>query len=178
MTALIPGNWQSAAQGAGLLGDDGTVSPTIFAEMSALAARTGAINLGQGFPDENGPAEVIDAAVRSIRDGLNQYPPGIGMPVLREAIAEHQQRFYDLEVDPDREVLVTAGATEALASTLLGLLQEGDEVVTFEPFYDAYGPRSRWPAASIERCRCARRTSSRTSTSYARPSPTAPASSW
>jgi N-succinyldiaminopimelate aminotransferase len=139
MTALIPGNWQSAAHGAGLLGDDGTVSPTIFAEMSALAARTGAINLGQGFPDEDGPAEVIDVAERSIRDGLNQYPPGIGMPVLREAIAEHQQRFYGIEVDPDREVLVTAGATEALASTLLGLLQEGDEVVTFEPFYDAYG---------------------------------------
>jgi N-succinyldiaminopimelate aminotransferase len=139
MTALIPGNWQSAAHGAGLLGDDGTVSPTIFAEMSALAARTGAINLGQGFPDEDGPAEVIDVALRSIRDGLNQYPPGIGMPVLREAIAEHQQRFYGIEVDPDREVLVTAGATEALASTLLGLLQEGDEVVTFEPFYDAYG---------------------------------------
>jgi N-succinyldiaminopimelate aminotransferase len=139
MTALIPGNWQSAAHGAGLLGDDGTVSPTIFAEMSALAARTGAINLGQGFPDEDGPAEVIDVAERSIRDGLNQYPPGIGMPVLREAIAEHQQRFYGIDVDPDREVLVTAGATEALASTLLGLLQEGDEVVTFEPFYDAYG---------------------------------------
>jgi N-succinyldiaminopimelate aminotransferase len=139
MTALIPGNWQSAAHGAGLLGDDGTVSPTIFAEMSALAARTGAINLGQGFPDEDGPAEVIDVAERSIRDGLNQYPPGMGMPVLREAIAEHQQRFYGIEVDPDREVLVTAGATEALASTLLGLLQEGDEVVTFEPFYDAYG---------------------------------------
>jgi len=139
MTTLIPGPWQRAAHGAGLLGDDGTVSATIFAEMSALAARTGAINLGQGFPDEDGPAEVAEAAVRSIRDGVNQYPPGIGMPVLREAIAEHQQRFYGLAVDTDREVLVTAGATEALAATLLALVETGDEVVTFEPFYDAYG---------------------------------------
>ena len=139
MTALIPGNWQRTARGAGLLGDDGAVAATIFAEMSALATRSGAINLGQGFPDEDGPTEVLDAAVKSIRDGVNQYPPGIGMPVLREAIAEHQQRFYGLTVDPDREVLVTAGATEALAATLLALLQDGDEVVTFEPFYDAYG---------------------------------------
>lgn len=139
MTALIPGNWQRAAHGAGLLSAEGAVSATIFAEMSALATRTGAINLGQGFPDEDGPAEVLDVAVRSIRDGVNQYPPGIGMPVLREAIAEHQQRFYGLSVDPDREVLVTAGATEAIAATLLALLQDGDEVVTFEPFYDSYG---------------------------------------
>ncbi|WP_460521436.1 pyridoxal phosphate-dependent aminotransferase [Humibacter antri] len=139
MAALIPGNWQRAARGAGLLSADGAVSATIFAEMSALATRTGAINLGQGFPDEDGPAEVLDVAVRSIRDGVNQYPPGIGMPVLREAIAEHQHRFYGLEVDPDREVLVTAGATEAIAATLLALLEDGDEVVTFEPFYDSYG---------------------------------------
>ncbi|QDZ16718.1 pyridoxal phosphate-dependent aminotransferase [Humibacter ginsenosidimutans] len=139
MSELIPGPWQRAAHGAGLLSDDGVVSSTIFAEMSALAARTGAINLGQGFPDEDGPADVLDVAVRSIRDGVNQYPPGIGMPVLREAITEHQRRFYGLEVDPDREVLVTAGATEALASTLLALVERGDEVVTFEPFYDAYG---------------------------------------
>ncbi len=139
MTTLVPGPWQQAARGAGLLGDDGTVSATIFAEMSALATRTGAINLGQGFPDEDGPTEVLDAAIRSIRDGVNQYPPGTGMPVLREAIAEHQNRFYGLAVDPDREVLVTAGATEALAATLLALVEDGDEVVTFEPFYDAYG---------------------------------------
>jgi N-succinyldiaminopimelate aminotransferase len=138
MTTLIPGPWQRAARGAGLLSGD-EVSATIFAEMSALAARTGAINLGQGFPDEDGPAEVLDAAIRGIRDGVNQYPPGLGMPVLREAIAEHQQRFYGLAVDPDREVLVTAGATEALASVLLALVEPGDEVVTFEPFYDAYG---------------------------------------
>jgi N-succinyldiaminopimelate aminotransferase len=136
---LIPGPWQRAARGAGLLSADGVVSATIFAEMSALAARTGAINLGQGFPDEDGPAEVLEAAVRSIRDGVNQYPPGIGMPVLREAIAEHQRRFYGLDVDADTEVLVTAGATEALASTLLALVGPGDEVLTFEPFYDAYG---------------------------------------
>jgi N-succinyldiaminopimelate aminotransferase len=115
------------------------VRPTIFAEMSALAVRTGAINLGQGFPDEDGPAEVLEAAVTAIREGVNQYPPGIGIPLLRQAVADHQRRFYGLEVDPDREVLVTAGATEAIAATLLALLEPGDEVVTFEPFYDEYG---------------------------------------
>ncbi len=122
-----------------LLGPDGTPAPTVFAEMSALAASTGAINLGQGFPDEDGPTEVLDAAVRAIRDGVNQYPPGRGTPDLRKAIAEHQQRWYGLDVDPDRAVLVTAGATEALAATLLALVEPGDEVITFEPFYDAYG---------------------------------------
>jgi N-succinyldiaminopimelate aminotransferase len=111
---------------------------TIFATMSALATRTGAINLGQGFPDTDGPAEVLDAAVAAIRSGLNQYPPGPGMPVLRQAIAEHQQRFYGLQHDADREVLVTAGATEALAGALLGMLDTGDEVVLFEPMYDSY----------------------------------------
>lgn len=121
-----------------LLGTDGKTRPTIFAEMSALAARTGAINLGQGFPDEDGPAEVLDAARRAIGEGLNQYAPGTGLPVLRQAIAAHQERFYGLAVDPDREVLVTAGATEALAATLLALLEPGDEVVTLEPFYDSY----------------------------------------
>lgn len=135
----IPGAWRRTADGAGLLGADGSVRPTIFAEMSALAVRTGAINLGQGFPDEDGPAEVLDAAVAAIRDGENQYPPGLGIPDLRRAVAEHQLRFYGLEVDPDREVLITAGATEAIAATLLALLQPGDEVVTFEPYYDEYG---------------------------------------
>jgi N-succinyldiaminopimelate aminotransferase len=130
--------WQRTAAGAGLLAADGTIAATIFAEMSALAARTGAINLGQGFPDEDGPAEVLEAARQAISDGVNQYPPGIGMPVLREAIATHQRRWYGLEVDAASEVLVTAGATEALAATILALVDEGDEVVTFEPYYDAY----------------------------------------
>jgi N-succinyldiaminopimelate aminotransferase len=111
---------------------------TVFAEMSALAVRTGAINLGQGFPDSDGPPEVLDAAIEAIRSGVNQYPPGPGMPVLREAIVEHQRRFYGLDYDVDREVLVTAGATEALAGALLGMLDDGDEVVLFEPMYDSY----------------------------------------
>ena len=130
--------WQRTAAGAGLLDADGGIAATIFAEMSALAARTGAINLGQGFPDEDGPAEVLEAARQAIADGVNQYPPGIGMPVLREAISAHQRRWYGLEVDAASEVLVTAGATEALAATLLALVDSGDEVVTFEPYYDAY----------------------------------------
>ncbi|GMA93877.1 hypothetical protein GCM10025881_07010 [Pseudolysinimonas kribbensis] len=135
----VTGAWSRAARGAMLLDDAGRMSPTIFAEMSALAVATGAINLGQGFPDEDGPREVLDAAKRAIDDGINQYPPGIGMPILREAIAEHQRRFYDQAVDPDTEVLVTAGATEAIAASLLALLDPGDEVVTLEPFYDSYG---------------------------------------
>jgi len=134
----VSGSWQRAARGAMLLGANDELSPTIFAEMSALATATGAINLGQGFPDEDGPAEVLEAARQAISDGVNQYPPGIGMPVLRHAISEHQRRFYDLEVDPDREVLVTAGATEALAATILALTDAGDEIVTLEPFYDSY----------------------------------------
>ena len=111
---------------------------TIFGEMTALAIATGAINLGQGFPDTDGPAEVLDAAVAAIRGGVNQYPPPLGDPLLRHAIAEHQRRFYGLEHDPDTEVLVTAGATEALAGALLGMLDAGDEVVVFEPMYDSY----------------------------------------
>jgi len=133
------GPWLRAADGAMLLGPDGVPAPTVFAEMSALAAAAGAINLGQGFPDEDGPAVVLDAAVAAIRAGANQYPPGRGVPELRTAISEHQAHWYGLHVDPDREVLVTAGATEALAATLLALVEPGDEVVTFEPFYDAYG---------------------------------------
>jgi len=133
------GPWLRAAAGAMLLGPDGAPAPTVFAEMSALAAATGAINLGQGFPDEDGPAEVIEAAVEAVRAGANQYPPGRGTPDLRAAIAEHQARFYGIALDLDREVLVTAGATEALAASLLALVDSGDEVVTFEPFYDAYG---------------------------------------
>ncbi|KFF59975.1 aminotransferase [Cryobacterium sp. MLB-32] len=135
----ISGAWRRTAAGAGLLAADGTVTASIFAEMSALAVRTGAINLGQGFPDEDGPVEVLEAARRAIADGVNQYPPGRGTLELRQAISRHQHRFYGLSVDPDTEVLVTAGATEALAATILALLEPGDEVVTFEPFYDAYG---------------------------------------
>lgn len=112
---------------------------TIFAEMSALAASTGSINLGQGFPDTDGPEEIREAAVRALRDGRgNQYPPGPGVPELRTAIAGHQARRYGLVVDPDTEVLVTAGATEAIAATLLALLEPGDEVVALEPYYDSY----------------------------------------
>lgn len=111
---------------------------TIFAEMSALAMATGAINLGQGFPDTDGPQEVSDAAVAAIRAGHNQYPPGLGIADLRRAVAEHQKRFYDLDFDPDTEVLVTAGATEAIAAAMLSLLAPGDEVVLFEPYYDSH----------------------------------------
>ncbi|MEU3772110.1 pyridoxal phosphate-dependent aminotransferase [Streptomyces sp. NPDC032472] len=112
---------------------------TIFAEMSALAARTGSINLGQGFPDTDGPAQIAEAASRAVLGGLgNQYPPGPGVPELRAAIARHQQRFYGLDYDPDTEVLVTAGATEAIAAALLALLEPGDEVVALEPYYDSY----------------------------------------
>jgi N-succinyldiaminopimelate aminotransferase len=111
---------------------------TIFAEMSALAVETGAINLGQGFPDTDGPSVVLDAAVEAIRSGLNQYPPGPGMPVLRQAVADHQARFYRIDLDPASQVVVTAGATEALAGALLGMLDAGDEVVVFEPMYDSY----------------------------------------
>ncbi|MEU0383536.1 pyridoxal phosphate-dependent aminotransferase [Streptomyces chartreusis] len=112
---------------------------TIFAEMSALALSTGAINLGQGFPDTDGPEEVREAAVRALRDGLgNQYPPGPGVPELRTAVTAHQQRRYGLSYDPDTEVLVTAGATEAIAAALLALVEPGDEVIAFEPYYDSY----------------------------------------
>lgn len=112
---------------------------TIFAEMSALAVRTGSINLGQGFPDTDGPEEIREAAVRALRDGHgNQYPPGPGIPELRTAIADHQQRFRGLAFDPDTEVLVTAGATEAIAAAMLALLEPGDEVIAFEPYYDSY----------------------------------------
>ncbi|MDI2130801.1 pyridoxal phosphate-dependent aminotransferase [Yinghuangia seranimata] len=115
---------------------------TIFAEMSALATRTGAINLGQGFPDTDGPDEIREAVVDALRGGFNQYPPGPGHADLREAIAEHRQRFYGhlggQTYDPDTEVLVTTGATEAIASALLALVEPGDEVIALEPYYDSY----------------------------------------
>ena len=135
----VTGAWRRTARGAGLLSAEGAVAPTIFAEMSALAARTGAINLGQGFPDEDGPAEVLEAARAAIANGANQYPPGRGIPALLEAISAHQRRFYALALDPEREILVTAGATEALAAALLALVDgPADEVVMFEPHYDSY----------------------------------------
>ncbi|MEU9507492.1 pyridoxal phosphate-dependent aminotransferase [Micromonospora sp. NPDC048170] len=111
---------------------------TIFAEMSALAARTGAINLGQGFPDTDGPPEMLAAAAEALRTGQNQYPPGPGVPALRAAVAAHQRRFWGLEYDPDGEIVVTAGATEAIAAAILGLCEPGDEVICFEPYYDSY----------------------------------------
>jgi N-succinyldiaminopimelate aminotransferase len=111
---------------------------TIFAEMSALAVATGSINLGQGFPDTDGPPELLAAAADAILTGHNQYPPGPGIAPLRQAIARHQQRHYRLEYDPDTEVLVTAGATEAIAAAVLALAAPGDEVVVFEPYYDSY----------------------------------------
>ncbi|MEE6288514.1 pyridoxal phosphate-dependent aminotransferase [Georgenia sp. MJ173] len=130
--------WLDVARATGLLNPSGAVAPTIFAEMSELAARTGAVNLGQGFPDVDGPPHIRDAAIAAVRDGFNQYPPGAGIPELREGVAAHQARQYGLAVDPDTEVLVTAGATEALAATILALAGPGDEVLTLEPFYDSY----------------------------------------
>jgi N-succinyldiaminopimelate aminotransferase len=114
------------------------IQPTIFGEMSALALRTGALNLGQGFPDVDGPPAVVEAAVEAMRNGRNQYAPGPGFPELREAVATHQQRHYGLDVDPATQVVVTAGATEAIAAALLALVDPGDEVVVLEPFYDSY----------------------------------------
>ncbi|HWG65577.1 MAG TPA: pyridoxal phosphate-dependent aminotransferase [Streptosporangiaceae bacterium] len=112
---------------------------TIFAEMSATAISTGSVNLGQGFPDTDGPREVAEAAAAAILAGHgNQYPPGPGVPELRQAIAVHQKRFYGLDVNPDREVLVTAGATEGIAAALVALMEPGDEAITFEPYYDSY----------------------------------------
>ncbi|MFN8096956.1 MAG: pyridoxal phosphate-dependent aminotransferase [Dermatophilaceae bacterium] len=125
---------------------------TIFAEMSALAASMGAINLGQGFPDTDGPPEVLAAAIRAIEEGRNQYPPGPGHPELLDAIAAHQARFYGIDLDPCAEILVTVGATEAIAATVLALCAPGDEVVTFEPYYDSY-------AATIALAGATRRTS-------------------
>lgn len=123
---------------------------TIFAEMSALAAATGSINLGQGFPDTDGPQIVVDAAIDAIRSGKgNQYPPGPGIPELRAAIANHQRAYYGLEVDPDSGVLVTCGATEALAAAFLSLLDTGDECIVFEPFYDSYPAGIAMAGASL-----------------------------
>lgn len=122
-----------------MLGQDGALGVTIFEEMTTLALQTGAINLGQGFPDEDGPAEIRAAAQAAIAAGANQYAPGKGILELREAVAAHQERFYGLAPDPQTEVIVTTGATEGIAASLLALTGPGDEVLTFEPFYDSYG---------------------------------------
>src|SRR3954451_4891198 len=114
------------------------IPPTIFTTMSELAVRTGAVNLGQGFPDADGPPSVLAAADAAMRSGANQYAPGPGVPALRQAIARHQQRHYGLDLDPDTQVVVTTGCTEAIASALLGLVNPGDEVVVLEPYYDSY----------------------------------------
>jgi N-succinyldiaminopimelate aminotransferase len=139
VTTSVPAPWQRAASGANLLAANGTLGVTIFEEMTTLAVRTGAINLGQGFPDEDGPAEIKAAAQAAIAAGANQYAPGKGILPLREAIAAHQERFYGLTPDPETEIIVTTGATEAIAASLLAFVEPGDEVLTFEPFYDSYG---------------------------------------
>ena len=114
------------------------IAPTIFSQMSALALRTGSVNLGQGFPDVDGPPAVVARAVAALEAGDNQYAPGPGTPALRQAIARHQARHYDLDLDPDSQVVVTTGCTEGIAAALLGLVDPGDEVVVLEPFYDSY----------------------------------------
>lgn len=111
---------------------------SVFAEMTALAVATDSINLGQGFPDYDGPREVLEVAARNVLDGHNQYPPGTGLPDLRRAVVEHQSRFWGMDLDPDTQVLVTMGASEAIASALLGILNPGDEVIVFEPLFDTY----------------------------------------
>ncbi|MEG3615592.1 aminotransferase class I/II-fold pyridoxal phosphate-dependent enzyme [Isoptericola haloaureus] len=130
--------WRQVAAATGLLSDDGAIAQTIFAEMTVLANRTGAVNLGQGFPDVDGPDWIKEAAKAAIDAGRNQYAPGDGVPELRHAIADHQHRRYGLDVDPDTEVLATTGATEALTAAILALTGPGDEVITLEPFYDSH----------------------------------------
>jgi N-succinyldiaminopimelate aminotransferase len=122
---------------------------TIFTEMTALAERTGALNLGQGFPDEDGPPVVLEAAARAIREGHNQYAPLAGVPALRTAVAQHQHRRYGLEIDPETGVQVTFGATEAIAASLLALVGEGDEVAVLDPSYDAYAPIAERAGARV-----------------------------
>jgi N-succinyldiaminopimelate aminotransferase len=113
---------------------------TVFAEMSALAARVGAVNLGQGFPDEDGPPAMLKDAQDAIAEGVNQYPPGIGVAALREAVAAQRKRHFGIDYDPDTEVLVTVGATEAIAAAVIGLIEPDSEVILIQPFYDSYPP--------------------------------------
>ncbi len=123
---------------------------TIFSEMTELARRTGAINLGQGYPDEDGPAEILEAAAAALRAGHNQYAPLPGVPELRAAVADHQRRHYGIELDPDTEVQVTFGATEGLAAALLALVGAGDEVLALDPAYDSYGPIARLAGGRVQ----------------------------
>ena len=116
---------------------------SVFEVMSRLARERDAVNLGQGFPDDPGPADVRAKAAEAVVDGWNQYPPMLGLPELRAAVAAHYRRFQGLELDPEREVMVTSGATEAIAGALLALIEPGDEVVLFQPMYDAYLPLVR-----------------------------------
>ncbi|ASE10699.1 aminotransferase class I/II-fold pyridoxal phosphate-dependent enzyme [Kocuria rhizophila] len=136
-TARAP--WQRMAAGGGLLDAAGGLRSTVFEEMTGLARRTGSVNLGQGFPDFDPPQPMLDAAAAALHAGHHQYAPIIGVPALREAIAAHQGTHYGLDLDPDTDVLVCAGATEGVTAALLSLLQPGDEVVLFEPRYDLYG---------------------------------------
>jgi N-succinyldiaminopimelate aminotransferase len=124
---------------------------TIFTEMTALAVRTGAVNLGQGFPDTDGPAGMLEVARSAIASGHNQYPPGRGIPELRNAVAEQRAACYGLVHDPDTEVLVTVGATEAISAALLALVGQGDEVLLIEPYYDSY-PAAVALAGATRRC--------------------------
>ena len=130
--------WHDLARGAGLMQDSGALRSTIFDETSVLARAHGAVNLGQGFPDADGPAAMIEAAAEALRSGLNQYSPERGLPELREAIAAQQLATQSRELDPHTQVVVTAGAAEALAAALLSILRPGDEVVVLEPHYDLY----------------------------------------
>ncbi|MDO4918515.1 aminotransferase class I/II-fold pyridoxal phosphate-dependent enzyme [Kocuria sp.] len=134
-----PAPWQRMAAGGGLLDPAGRLRSTVFEEMTALARRTGSVNLGQGFPDFDPPQQMVDAAAAALRAGHHQYAPITGVPVLREAVAAHQRSWYGLELDPEEQVVVCAGATEGVTAALLSLLQPGDEVVLFEPRYDLYG---------------------------------------
>lgn len=131
--------WQRMAAGANLLSPDGELGITIFEEITTLAVKHEAINLGQGFPDADGPRIFKDMAAKGVSGDLNQYAPGSGILPLRKAIANHQKRFYGLDVDPGSEIVVTTGATEAIAAAVLAFIEPGDEVITFEPFYDSYG---------------------------------------
>ena len=140
--------WRDVVQTLGLVTAEG-IRPTIFAEMSALAARTGAVNLGQGFPDVDGPDVVLEAAVAALRSGRNQYAPGDGIAELRRAVATHQRAHYGLDPDPDTEVIVTTGATEAITAAVLAFAGPGDDVVVVEPYYDSYAAATALAGARL-----------------------------